>query len=319
MPESHYFNSGAKVFFLRQLIACHDILLFCEIQYDDDMKNFPLFVFLLFLPRVEARSQVIQEGNRQLTVMTWNIRYNNPGDGANAWPKRKEKVMAFLIEADPQLMCMQEVLADQLKDLRNSLPRYSTFGAGRDDGREAGEYVPVFYDKARFQFLKGSHFWLSETPDQPGKLGWDAACTRMVTWISLAVASSKDTLFVFNTHFDHMGVKARLMSAKLLTHAVDSLAGNHPVIITGDFNSSDQDSPHQVITGAGFTDSRYVSVAPPAGPEYTFTGFEVTNQPGERIDFIYVRNTKPVQNYIVRDNRSNGFYLSDHLPVLVGF
>ena len=253
------------------------------------------------------------------TIITWNIRMNSPGDGVNAWPARKEKVFAFVREINPQVICMQEVLAEQLEDLTRALPQYSWFGAGRDDGKRAGEYVPVFYSKKRYTLLKGDHFWLSETPAVPGKRGWDAACVRMVTWVCLSDKLSKDTLFVFNTHFDHIGEKARLMSARMLTHAVDSLCGNKPVIVTGDFNSTDQDKPYKVITDAGLKDSRAVSFKSPVGPVYTFTGFAVDGKPGERIDFLFVRNTKPVQKYIVREDSSGGYYLSDHLPVMVGF
>lgn len=283
------------------------------------MKKQYLLLLLFTLPLAGPISAMGPEGEPYLTVMTWNIRLNSPGDGVNAWPKRKDKVISFLQEINPPVLCMQEVLALQLEDLKKGLPQYSWFGAGRDDGKREGEYVPVFYLKERFNFLQGDNFWLSETPETPGKLGWDAVCPRMVTWIKLADRITGDTLFVFNTHFDHIGVKARLMSSKLLAHAADSIAGSHAAIISGDFNTTTKDAPYEVITGAGFSDSRTVSRTSPAGPEYTFTGFNIKGKPGDRIDFIYVRHTKPVQNYRVRDDSSDGYYLSDHLPVMVGF
>ncbi len=284
------------------------------------MKNITLLLLVLLLPSTIFCSKPDQQAkNQPLTIMTWNIRYNNPGDGVNAWPNRKDKVFAFIRESAPQIFCMQEVLFSQITDLSGALPQYAWFGVGRDDGKQAGEYVPVFYNKNRYRLLKGDHFWLSETPWVPGKLGWDAACARMVTWVALADQTTKDTLFIFNTHFDHVGVKARLMSARQLVHATDSIAHNHTIMITGDFNASDKDTPHQVIIGAGFKDSRAVSLNPPAGPVYTFTGFSVSGKPGDRIDYLYLKNTKPVQTYIVNDISSNGFYPSDHLPVLVGF
>jgi len=279
-------------------------------------KNYwlPLLSTLLFTGSFSACGQ---ERQQDLTVMTWNIRMNSPGDGVNAWPNRKEKVISFLQVIKPPVLCMQEVLAMQLDDLNKGLPQYGWFGAGRDDGKREGEYVPVFYLKERFDFLKGDNFWLSDTPDKPGKLGWDAVCPRMVTWVKLADRMTGNTLFIFNTHFDHIGVNARLQSAKLLTHAADSIAGNNQILITGDFNSAITDTPYAVITGAGFQDSRLVSVAAPAGPEYTFTGFATSGKPGDRIDYIYVRNTQPVKSYLVRNDSSDGYYLSDHLPVMV--
>jgi endonuclease/exonuclease/phosphatase family metal-dependent hydrolase len=277
------------------------------------MKNL-LLLLIAFCCAGIGKSQTAE--TTSLTVMTWNIRYNNPGDGPNAWPNRQERVTAFLTEVSPDILCMQEVLSGQLADVLKACPGYAAFGVGRDDGREAGEYVPVLYQTSRFRLLKGGHFWLSPTPDIAGKKGWDAACARMVSWVKLT-GKSQDTLFIFNTHFDHIGQTARLESAKMLTHAVDSLAGNHPAIITGDFNATVHQTPHQVITGAGYADARMISLSVPAGPEYTFTGFDKAGKPGDRIDFIYLKNTKPVKEYLVREDSFNGFYLSDHLPVIV--
>lgn len=283
------------------------------------MKRNSLFLLLIFLPISGFCSDTIQKRNSRLSVITWNIRMNTPNDGVNAWPLRKDKVAAFLKETGPQIFCLQEVLLEQLNDLAQALPQYAWFGVGRDDGKQAGEYVPVFYQRKRFHYLRGDHFWLSETPAVPGKLGWDAACARMVSWIKLLDRTTGDTLCVFNTHFDHVGSKARLMSAGLLAQAADSIAGNHPIIITGDFNATDKDTPHEVFTRAGYKDSRAVSLTPPAGPVFTFTGFAVAGTPGNRIDYIYLKNTKPVQTYLVDDDSSNGFYLSDHLPVHITF
>jgi endonuclease/exonuclease/phosphatase family metal-dependent hydrolase len=271
----------------------------------------------LLLPLLLSSSTTGRKDNSNLKIITWNIRYNNSGDGVNAWPNRKDKVTALLKTEHPQVFCLQEVLAGQLDDVAHALPGYAWFGAGRDDGKKEGEYVPVFYLRSRYRQLLGDHFWLSESPRKPGVLGWDAACTRMVTWVKLLDRISRDTLFIFNTHFDHIGVTARLMSARMLTRAVDSLAKNQPVVITGDFNSTTADSPYQVITAAGLPDARTLTSTRPAGPDYTFTGFDITGKPGDRIDFIFLRNRKPVQTYVVRDDSSNGFYLSDHLPVII--
>jgi endonuclease/exonuclease/phosphatase family metal-dependent hydrolase len=76
---------------------------------------------------------------------------------------------------------IQEALASQVKDLAGRLPDFSWFGVGRDDGLDQGEFMAIFYLKERFEVIKHSTFWLSETPEHPGR-GWDAACNRIVTW-----------------------------------------------------------------------------------------------------------------------------------------
>ena len=40
-------------------------------------------------------------GAQPITVMSYNIRYDNPGDGVNQWDKRKDKVFALLKKIRP--------------------------------------------------------------------------------------------------------------------------------------------------------------------------------------------------------------------------
>jgi endonuclease/exonuclease/phosphatase family metal-dependent hydrolase len=274
-----------------------------------DLRLIPALV-LLFIPAlVQVRSQTI-------TVATWNIRYNNPGDGVNAWPNRKEKVFDQIRRADPDILCLQEVLKNQIDDLKGALRGFSWIGAGRDDGKEAGEYVPVFYRKKKLELLTSGHFWLSESPEIPGKLGWDAACPRMVTWLSLKNKQSGDTLFVFNTHLDHVGVKARENGSRLLAENAAAMAGTHPVIVTGDFNTTPEDPAYETMFFHAFRDSRNATSNPPSGPEYTFTGFDASRPPGGRIDYIFIRNNLKVLNYNTVATVLKGFYNSDHLMVV---
>ena len=69
----------------------------------------------------------------------------------------------------------QEVLHNQLLDLAELLgDDYAHVGVGRDDGKEAGEYSPIFFDKTKFELVRWKTVWLSETPEKPGSVGWDA-------------------------------------------------------------------------------------------------------------------------------------------------
>src|SRR5690625_6562128 len=37
-----------------------------------------------------------QQSSNPVRVMSYNIRYNNPGDGINAWPNRKDQVAEMI-------------------------------------------------------------------------------------------------------------------------------------------------------------------------------------------------------------------------------
>ena len=161
-----------------------------------------------------------------LRMMSYNIRYNNPGDGVRAWDRRKEEVAALIRFYEPDVLGLQEVLHGQLLYLEEQLPEYGRVGVGRDDGKQAGEYSPVFYRKNQLELLNHGTFWLSETPDQPS-VGWDASMERIATWGQFRRKNKGDTVWCVNTHFDHRGEQARQESAQLIRRWIKKHAANH--------------------------------------------------------------------------------------------
>ncbi len=256
-----------------------------------------------------------------VTVMTFNIRYNNQSDLQNAWPNRKSLVASTVRFHKIDIAGLQEALNDQLKDLEGLLPEYGWLGVGRDNGKEAGEYNPIFYLKSRFKILAQSTFWLSETPDTPGSRGWDAACNRVVTWARFEDQLNKQTFFFFNTHFDHVGEVARLKSAELLLKKIAEIAGTDPVVVTGDFNcTNDAAAYHDLISGDGKTpgliDTLRLSKTGHYGSTQSFNGFNIELDPGNVIDFIFVRGIKSVLRHGIIAENWDGKFVSDHYPVI---
>jgi endonuclease/exonuclease/phosphatase family metal-dependent hydrolase len=255
-----------------------------------------------------------------LRVMTFNIRYDNPADGENAWPKRRDWVGEVIRDQKVDLVGVQEALGRQVKDLEERLPDYAWFGAGRDDGKQKGEYVPLFYKKERFEVLDKGHFWLSTTPDVPGSKSWDAAITRMVSWLKLKDKSSGKSLLVANTHFDHRGVEARVKSAELVLEKLPKLGGDLPVILTGDLNSLPTSKAYAILSGQGaattwlLADTRRHSRTDPKGPDSTWNEFRRV-MPEQQIDFIFTRGLKCESHEIVLAEK-DGKFASDHLPVV---
>ena len=209
---------------------------------------------------------------RALRVMSFNVRYDEPRDGANAWPRRKDLVAGTVAFHRVDVAGLQEVLATQLADLRELLPGYAAVGVGRDDGKEAGEFNPVLFRKDRFRLLGWSTFWLSEEPGNPGSKGWDAACARVVTWARLLDLWTGATLVAFNTHFDHVGDRARRESARLILSEVPRIAAGAPFVLTGDFNCTREDAAYLALVSGGgggalLRDARDLAAPPP----YEFT------------------------------------------------
>lgn len=267
------------------------------------MQNLTL-VFFFLVSTVTAQS---------VKVMTYNIRYDNPGDGINQWDNRKQKVFSLLKKYDPDIIGVQEALHHQLKDIAANLKQYEFLGVGRDDGKQKGEFSAIFIRKKKFRILEQNTFWLSKTPEVPGSKDWDAAITRVATWARLQDRRSNEKFLIINTHFDHRGKESRLNAAGIIKQRALSLAENQPVIITGDFNFTREAPPYSVMmdsSGLQLVDSS------PTTPG-TSCGFAVNARPCNAIDYIFHTPQWTSENYQVVTDNDGKNYPSDHLPVIV--
>ncbi|MGV8091914.1 MAG: endonuclease/exonuclease/phosphatase family protein [Mangrovibacterium sp.] len=257
----------------------------------------------------------LAKDGKPLNVATYNLRFNNPNDGVNAWPNRKEQVKALIRYHEFDLFGTQEGLIGQLNDLAE-MDEYAFVGAGRDDGKQAGEHSAIFYRKDRFKLLENGDFWLSETPETPGK-GWDATCcNRICSWAKFRDLGSKKDFYFFSVHFDHQGVQARIESGKLMVEKITEIAGAAPVICVGDFNSTPETEQIQTMKSL-LRDSYEITRMAPYGPEGTFNSFNYNAPMKNRIDYIFVSDQTDVLKYGVLTDSYDQKFPSDHLPVVI--
>jgi endonuclease/exonuclease/phosphatase family metal-dependent hydrolase len=253
---------------------------------------------------------------QELDIMTYNIKLDYPKKGENSWENRKPMLIGQLRFYEPDVFGVQEALPNQVKDLSSELVNYDVVGQGRD-GKDQGEYSAVFYKKEQFNVINSSTFWLSETPEKVSK-GWDAALNRICTYMLLESVESKKRFWVFNTHFDHVGVVARQQSSKLIVEKIKKLnKGNHPVILMGDFNlEPDSESIQWIKTF--LKDSKEISKMTPFGPLGTFNGFHFNEPVNRRIDYIFVSDSNiKVEKIGVLSDSKDCKYPSDHFPVFL--
>lgn len=256
-----------------------------------------------------------QKMEKSFNVASYNIKYDNPKDTANAWAIRKGEIAAMMRFNEVDILGIQEGLHHQVQALDSLLPDHAYVGVGRDDGKEKGEYTALFYNKNLFEVLDSSRtFWLSPTPDTPSK-GWDAAFPRICTWVTLKVIKTNDIIFVFNTHFDHVGTTAQLNSAELILDQIKTIAENNPVVLLGDFNIEPHSAPYEVLT-QDFIDAFSITQTPHFGPEASFNNFDFYQTPSRRIDYIFVNNFFDVLRHGILNNHYNKKYPSDHFPVI---
>lgn len=254
-----------------------------------------------------------------LNVMSFNVRYDNPGDSLNSWQYRKDIAAQTIKAQNADVVGTQEVLVNQLNDLKTSLPEYNAIGIGRIDGIEKGEYCAVLYKKERFKEVKSGHFWLSETPEVIGSKGWDGACERVATWIILEEMSSKKQIFFINTHLDHVGKVARQEGVTLLLDRIGELSKGLPVILTGDFNATPDSEVIKHVTNPATPNylmhTKDIAVVK-SGTDWTFHGFgQVPLEKREFIDYIFVKPDTKVLKHTVIPEELDGKFISDHSVV----
>lgn len=150
----------------------------------------------------------------------------------------------------------QEGIYSQIKDIAADLPEFDWIGLGREGGSR-GEFMAVFYRKARLEPIAYDHFWLSDTPEVMNSATWGNTYRRMVTWVKFRDRITGGEFFLFNTHFDHQVQAAREQSADLVRKRVAALNTKLPVLLIGDFNSAaETNKAYEILTAEKFLPTR---------------------------------------------------------------
>ncbi|KPM37462.1 hypothetical protein AK830_g9114 [Neonectria ditissima] len=268
-----------------------------------------------------------------LRLVTYNIRLavSVPGAGEELWSVRHPLMSAqlnFETAGRPEsLMCFQEATYPQVQDLDGSLGEAWTYvGVGRDDGAQAGEFSPIFYRPSVWKLEDSKTYWLSETPNEAGSVGWDAALPRIVTVARLRHDSSGARFVYMCTHFDHIGQVARENSAKLIASIADDWSTykkkDIPVFVGGDLNVTPDNQAYLILASEMHDTKDVVPAEHHFGNSNTYTAFTVDTLDDTEIDHIFVNDLEGLEwdSFAVLDNRfDDGIFISDHRPVVVDF
>ncbi|MGQ7870740.1 endonuclease/exonuclease/phosphatase family protein [Sunxiuqinia sp. sy24] len=263
----------------------------------------------------------IAPAQTNLKLMTFNVRYdesifNKGTPKKNDWANRKDFQVGLINFHLPDVVGMQEPHRHQIDYFDQQLPTYKWIGVAREDGKDEGEFNPIFYRADKFRVLSSGTLWLSKTPEKVS-LSWDAGYTRICTWALFENVNSTGQFYVFNTHFDSVGKEARFKSARLLNDTLKIMTANKPVFVMGDFNLAPDSPAYDELTSNGLFDSKMVSEKEPYGPEGTFNGFRFGTIPQHRIDYIFVNKQVNVKHYGVLTDSKEKIYASDHFPVVI--
>ena len=247
-----------------------------------------------------------------MKIMSFNLLCYGPDEVT--WYLRLPLVLRTIRNANPDSFGVQEAHIMWMNALKYALPDYDYVGVGRDDGKEDGEFSAIFYKKDKFTVLDKGNFWLSETPEKPGK-GWDAACIRICSWAKLKCNKCGKEFVHLNTHLDHKGPIAMQKGAELVAKRGIEIAGSSPAFFTGDFNVTPESLPCKAVKECGFVDCR--DIAKTADKGATFHAFKEDDPSYHTvIDYVFVKGDVKVNSFKVIRDHIDSQVPSDHYPVI---
>lgn len=256
----------------------------------------------------------------EIDAVAFNIRFDNPKDGENAWPNRKEMVGKWIESESPDVIGLQEALRHQINDIKKVATAYSEYGVGRDDGKSRGEHCTILYLKKRFTLDKKDcgTFWFSDTPEKIASKSWGNEIPRICTWARLIHKKTGKGFYLYNVHYDHQSQSSRIGASNLIIERISNRKqSNEPIILMGDFNAAEKNPAITVFKEEPLklVDTFRV-VKPDEKMVKTFHGFRGGSFMGGKIDHVFILpKTAEVRSAeIIRFNKDNR-YLSDHYPV----
>lgn len=246
-----------------------------------------------------------------IRVVTWNIHCGEDGGPVWQrfnWSERKHALEAALLQAAPDILCVQEAREEQVTFLEKALPTHRRVGVGRDDGRSAGEFCAIYFNRDRFEALGSGTFWLEEPTDVPGSS--PLHYKRICSWVRLRDQANGRTLRVYNTHL-YLTEQARQSSARLIRAQIESGDPADAVILCGDFNAPPTSPTGRILADAGLVNSAEMAGKPTGTPTYQYYGIRL-----RCLDGILVSPRWQVRHHHVLDVKPHNTFPSDHFGVL---
>lgn len=258
--------------------------------------------------------EILDLNRSALNVMSYNVLFDPDKSGRPA--DYSTKMINTILENDTDVLGTQEDTSANRQYFIQKLNNYSVYkGAGEDND---GNYI--YWKTDKFKVMEKGYYYLSDTPEIRSK--YDGSNQyRTMSYIILEVKETGKQFFFVSTHLDYRATeKVRVKQISVLASLVKKLnKDNLPLIILGDFNTTQTASGSAILhfmannQNLGMT----LDVAAKKGD----TGSTLVNEfklRGDLIfDYIFVSTDKVYTKYFsVLDNKTNGKYPSDHLPVL---
>jgi len=262
-------------------------------------------------------------GATEFRLASYNIKQDDGREKTigRTWAERLPKIRKIAEAHAFDLVGFQEVVREyQLDGLKRTFPEFGFIGSGRDAGQK-GEGTFIMYRKAMFDLLEEGAFMLAEKPDDWGRKAWDAMCPRVCNWGRFRHKTTGREFCFFNTHLDHRGHVAQVKEMEQVIARMKAVAKNGTLaFLTGDMNVGVSARPIRIAET--YLDNAFkVTQTPRKGPDRSWNNWEIEpkHSRGALIDYIFLSKESEVvkvKDLAVLDDTYDGFYPSDHFPLV---
>jgi endonuclease/exonuclease/phosphatase family metal-dependent hydrolase len=233
-------------------------------------------------------------------------------DGENNWPHRKELCIEVIRSRAPQIICFQEVWAQQLVDLCAEFVEFDHVGMAYKP-LSKDPVNTIFYHRESFGEAFAGGYWLSETPHVPGSSSWESAHVRLANWVRLGITGAQKELRVISTHLDSVSQCARENQARIINEDTVAYPDDYPQILAGDLNCDAGNATIRILKEAKWRDTyEFVhGVSDPGHTHHAFIGPAHKSDNG-KIDWIFTRGGIKIVDAEVIKDAQDGRFPSDH-------
>lgn len=224
-------------------------------------------------------------------IMSFNIRRDTPSD--NNWTSRRSKIVDFIYNQCPDIICMQEVMPHMYKYLDTKLgldyrSRFVDAFTGGSKGFILTEGLAIFV-RNKFHILDSGYIRLYKG------FGFETKYWRICQWVALK--NNNEITYVFNTHLDHLDPNARQKGLTLIHEKIKEIVPESAkVFVCGDFNCEISEMKSSFLK------------------DYNYNYFPIGTMVNKKkcIDYIFSKNVKGIPQLFEVN-------LSDHYPIMLTF
>ena len=272
---------------------------------------------------------------KAIRAMSYNIRmapFAEDDGNENAWVHRLPKINMIIDQYLPDIIGIQEMSDFQMHSLQSSRYILAYKFTGRCPTKQPIESgLGIAYNTQKLHLISELHtIWLNESQTEANAPAWDGSnYERYAIYAKFKNIETEQDFWFITTHFDHLGIKARQESAKIIMNLAENL--DAPAIVTGDFNCFPQLGGQELyqllcIHSTKMKDSGTIADVifgvPGSWMGWDYDMYKQRGTVTSKYDFIFVQDTiKVLQHGIIDDyvwdnQLKKALYPSDHRPVI---